>query len=67
MIRTISNFYYDFDYEVEKLLDKIATFIAWKLVPKWLAYRVFVRVAVYKELGNPGETKCVVALDRFRA
>lgn len=64
MLEKIEN-YFDLKYNFNKFVDKLAWEIAYKLIPHWLAYRVFVRVATFKEMNNPYETKCGVALERF--
>lgn len=54
----------DLDHRINLQIDKLLWNFVF-LLPKWLAYRCFIRVATYNEMGNPYETKCGVALERF--
>ncbi len=52
-------------YRFDHWKENFWMYIANHLIPKELAKWVFVRVAIYKEMENPGERKCGEALKRF--
>ena len=51
-------------YEIEKLREKVLTWIAWKL-PRPVAYWATIRVATFNYDGNPGERSVLDALNGF--
>ena len=51
-------------YEVEKLRERLLTWIVWKL-PQSVVYWATVRVAVFDHDGNPGERTILDVLNGF--
>ncbi len=54
----------DLVYAIKQSPETVCVWLAWRL-PKRLALWAFVRVATFNEPGNPADTTCGVALDRW--